>query len=333
MQGQKVLFVGGQGPVSAPAARLLAADNQVFAMARFSDPKARQKLEASGITCLVHDLLDPFDDLPTDFDYVYHTAMPMSSVFEPLGRWPDSFDTYADATGRLMAHLPGLKGFLLASTASVYDPPGGATAVPETHSFGIHTSAAYAFTKVANEQIVSYLSRSLATPATIIRVHNASGVDGGPMRDRLDLIVQGKPILLHPDKPNYARPIFEPDSGAPRGGRARGGSYPAAGGQLVRRRSHHDRGVLHVHGSTHRAGAGLRVHIRRVATSGARHHLPQRGARPLRDQLARRMPDARRAVLPGSLDVGGRTCGWQRPEDSAPRHPTLVPHCWMQRKG
>ena len=211
MQGQKVLFVGGQGPVSAPAARLLAADNQVFAMARFSDPKAREKLEASGVTCLVHDLLDPFDDLPTDFDYVYHTAMPMSSVFEPLGRWPDSFDTYADATGRLMAHLPGLKGFLLASTASVYDPPGGATAVPETHSFGIHTSAAYAFTKVANEQIVSYLSRSLRTPATIIRVHNASGVDGGPMRDRLDLIVQGKSIPLHDGGPNHARPIFEPD--------------------------------------------------------------------------------------------------------------------------
>ena len=39
MQGQKVLFAGGQGPVSAPAARLLAADNQVFAMARFSRPR------------------------------------------------------------------------------------------------------------------------------------------------------------------------------------------------------------------------------------------------------------------------------------------------------
>jgi UDP-glucuronate 4-epimerase len=198
--------------VSAPAARFLSTDNQVFAMARFSDPKAREKLEASGITCIVHDLLEPFEDLPTDFDYVYHTAMPMSSTFEPLGRWPDSYDKYADATGRLMAHLPGLKGFLLASTASVYDPPGGATAVAETHSFGIHTSAAYAFTKVANEQIVSYLSRSLNTPATIIRVHNAGGVDGGPIRDRLDLIVQGKPIILHIDKPNYARPIFERDA-------------------------------------------------------------------------------------------------------------------------
>ena len=201
-----------RAPSAAPTARSLAPDNQVFAMARFSNPEARQKLEACGITCITHDLLEPFDDIPTDFDYVYHTAMPMSSVIEPLGRWPDSYDKYADATGRLMAHLPGVKGFLFASTSSVYNPPGGSTAVAETHSFGIHTSAAYAFTKVANEQIVSYLSRSLNIPATIIRVANASGVDGGPMRDRLDLIVQGKPIPLHIDKPNYARPIFEPDT-------------------------------------------------------------------------------------------------------------------------
>ena len=46
MQGQKVLFVGGQGPVSAPALRLLAPDNDVFAMARFSKPHLREKLEA-----------------------------------------------------------------------------------------------------------------------------------------------------------------------------------------------------------------------------------------------------------------------------------------------
>ncbi len=48
MQGQKVPFVGGKGPVSAPAARLLALDNQVFATARFSNPEGRHKLEASG---------------------------------------------------------------------------------------------------------------------------------------------------------------------------------------------------------------------------------------------------------------------------------------------
>lgn len=211
MQGQKVLFVGGQGPVSAPAARLLAPDNQVFAMARFSNPEGRKRLEAHGITCIPHDLFDPFDDLPTDFDYVYNTALPMSSVYEPLGPWPNSYDAYADATGRLMAHFPGVKGFLFASSVSVYDPPGGATPVPETHPFGIHTYGAYAFTKVANEAVVSYVSRSLNIPTTIIRVGSASGVDGGPMRDRLDLLVQGRSIPLHPDKPTYFRPIFESD--------------------------------------------------------------------------------------------------------------------------
>lgn len=211
MQGQKVLFVGGQGPVSAPAARLLAADNDVFAMARFSNPGGRARLEEHGITCIKHDLFDPFDDLPTDFDYVYYTALPMNSVYEPLGPWPNSYDAYADATGRLMAHFPHVKGFLFASSVSVYEPPGGDTPVPETHPFGIHTYGAYAFTKVANEAVVSYISRSLNIPTTIIRVGSASGVDGGPMRDRLDLLVREEPIPLHPDKPTYFRPIFEPD--------------------------------------------------------------------------------------------------------------------------
>jgi len=80
MQGQKVLFVGGQGPVSAPAVRSLAPENDVFVMARFSKPEARQTLEATGVTCLPHDLFDPFDDLPDDFDYVYDTALPLAST-------------------------------------------------------------------------------------------------------------------------------------------------------------------------------------------------------------------------------------------------------------
>ena len=219
MQGQKVLFVGGQGPVSAPALRLLAPDNDVFVMARFSNPEVREKLEAMAVTCIRHDLFQPFVDLPDDFDYVFHSALPLtrsdSGTFRTdvpsMGRWPNSFDAYADATGRLMAHCRPAKGFLFASTISVYDPPGGDTPVPETHPFGIHTTSGYAFTKVANEAVISHLSRSLDIRTTIIRIGSASGVDGGPMRRRLDHIVRGKPIRLHPDKPNYTRPIFEPD--------------------------------------------------------------------------------------------------------------------------
>jgi nucleoside-diphosphate-sugar epimerase len=197
--------------------RLLAPDNDVFAMARFSNPEARERLEAHGVTCIRHDLFESFDDLPDDFDYVFHSALPLTRG--ATGRtdvpsrhgWPNSFDAYADATGRLMSHCRSAKGLVFASTISVYDPPGGDTRVPEFHPFGIHTTSAYSFTKVANEAVISYLSRSLDIPATIIRVGSASGVDGGPMRDRLDRIVQGRPIRLHPDGPTYARPMFEPD--------------------------------------------------------------------------------------------------------------------------
>jgi len=217
VQGQKVLFVGGQGPVSAPALRLLTSDNDVSAMARFSKPGSKERLESSGVACIRHDLFEPFDDLPDDFDYVFHSALPLTknatgrSDVPSRDRWPSSFDAYADATGRLMAHCRSAKGFLFASTISVYDPPGGKMPVTESHSFGIHTTSAYSFTKVANEAVVSYLSRSLDIQATIIRVGSASGVDGGPVRDRLDRIVQGRPIRLHPDAPTYTRPIFEPD--------------------------------------------------------------------------------------------------------------------------
>jgi len=203
--------------VSAPALRLLAPDNDVFAMARFSKPSAREQLESIGVTCIQHDLFDPFDDLPDDFDYVFHTALPLER--DPAGRldvpargpWPVSFDSYADATGRVMAHCRPAKGFVFASSISVYDPPGGDTLVTETHPFGIHFERAYAFTKVANEAVVSHLSLALGVPSTIIRVGSASGVDGGPMRQRLDRIVAGKPIRLHADKPNYTTPMFEPD--------------------------------------------------------------------------------------------------------------------------
>jgi hypothetical protein len=32
------------------------------------------------------------------------------------------------------------------------------------------------------------------------------------MRARLDDIVEGKPVKVHPDKPTYVRPLFEPDA-------------------------------------------------------------------------------------------------------------------------
>ena len=152
------------------------------------------------MTCIRHDILDPIDGLPADFGYVFYTALPKGqpapgsrmTTMPPRGTWPNSYDAYAEATGRLMAHFRRAKGFLFASTISVYEPVGGDAPVPETAPFGIHTTAYYAFTKVANEAVITYLSRSLGIPSTILRVGSASGIDGGPMRSRLDMIVRGR---------------------------------------------------------------------------------------------------------------------------------------------
>src|SRR5207302_1445522 len=84
----------------------------VFVMARFSNPEVGEKVEAIGVSCIRHDLFEPFADLPDDFDYVFHSALPLARGDVPsMGRWPNSFDAYADATGRLMAHCRPAKGF------------------------------------------------------------------------------------------------------------------------------------------------------------------------------------------------------------------------------
>src|SRR5579871_1971901 len=99
IRGEKVLVTGGQGVSGFPVARQLAGDgNDVHVMARFSDPTARARLEAAGIRCLAHDLTEPFDEVPDDFAYVYHSAIP--SRRRPRA-WPDSYDVTADAAARL----------------------------------------------------------------------------------------------------------------------------------------------------------------------------------------------------------------------------------------
>jgi nucleoside-diphosphate-sugar epimerase len=48
-------------------------------------------------------------------------------------------------------------------------------------------------------------------PLTIIRICSTYGPEGGAPADRLEMMLQGKPIRLHTDKPNNFNPIYEDD--------------------------------------------------------------------------------------------------------------------------
>ena len=75
MQGAKVLITGPAGQIALPLTAHLAADNEVWGIARFSDPADREKVEALGVTTRAVDLgSGDFGDLPEDFDYVLHLA-------------------------------------------------------------------------------------------------------------------------------------------------------------------------------------------------------------------------------------------------------------------
>jgi nucleoside-diphosphate-sugar epimerase len=211
ISGEKILITGGQGPSGAPVVGATAADNDVYVMARFGNPAARETVERLGGRCLVHDLTDSFDAIPDDFSYVYHSSIPGATRLSP-------FDLNADAAGRLLAHCRTAKGFVFVSSASVYQTTGDDTPLLETTPFGVHTKniqsgSFYPFSKVAAEAVVTFVARQTGIRVTILRMASPYGPAGGTVMERLDRIVRGQPILLHPGKPNFFRPMYETDVG------------------------------------------------------------------------------------------------------------------------
>ena len=75
LSGEKILITGPAGQIAFPLAEYLAADNEVWGIARFGDPATREQVDAVGVTTLVCDVGDgDFSELPDDFTYVLHLA-------------------------------------------------------------------------------------------------------------------------------------------------------------------------------------------------------------------------------------------------------------------
>ena len=118
MRGSKILITGPTGQVATPIARALAADNEVWGIARFTNAAAREGLEKAGVRCETVNLAaGDFTGLPSDFDYVLNLAVAKS------GDWDKDLGANAESVGLLMAHCRNAKAFLHCSSAAVYDPP------------------------------------------------------------------------------------------------------------------------------------------------------------------------------------------------------------------
>ena len=109
-----------------------------------------------------------------------------------------------------MVHCGHAKGFVYSSTGSAYAYQ-GQRPLNESDPPGAPLRANYSISKVAGEQICTWVSRRYRIPLTIIRICSTYGPEGGAPADRLEQILRREPIRLHPDVPNNYNPIYEDD--------------------------------------------------------------------------------------------------------------------------
>lgn len=204
--GKKVLITGASGKIAFPIARALACDNEVWGAARLRDEADRDKLTDAGVTPFALDMSDPdFSTLPADFDYVFHAA-----VDPGADDWTRCVTTNAHNSGALLEHCRTAKGFVFCSTGSIYGYQ-GRRPLREDDPPGVPLRPNYSFSKIAAESVCTWVADRYGIPLTIIRICSTYGPQGGAPADRLDAMLAGKPIRLHPDKPNNYNPIYEDD--------------------------------------------------------------------------------------------------------------------------
>lgn len=206
--GSRIVLTGVTGTVGEPLAKALAADHEVFGLARFSNPKARARLEAAGVTCIPFDLRGTdLSVLPDDVDHVGHFSLANT------GDWDADLTANAEAVGLLMDRYATASSFLLCSSTSVYEPAGTS---PRTETSPLGDShrrlmETYSITKIATETVARTMARTLGLPTTIARLNVPYGPRCGLPAFHLAMLEGSLPIEVHPDRPNLFNPIHLDD--------------------------------------------------------------------------------------------------------------------------
>ena len=210
---RKILFTGATGQAFRPCAEAMAADNEVWCVARFSKPETKAELEAIGIKTFAWTMGEgSFEGLDDDFTHVVHAA--------PYRGQPD-FDAATQANsagaGMLMHHCRRAQAFLHISTFGVYaKPPTPGHPVAETDPLGGYTPYApsYGVGKLAAEGAVRAFARVLELPTTIARLNVCYGPTGwgGLPIELFARLVNGEPLWMPTDgNPIPSSPISTED--------------------------------------------------------------------------------------------------------------------------
>jgi UDP-glucuronate 4-epimerase len=200
ISGEKILITGGSGSLGKELGRALAGANEVWALARYTDPATREKVEAAGMKPVTADLgHGDFSSLPADFTYVLHLAHTRRGPTEFM----EAIQINAVGAGLLLQHCRNAKAALVVSSTAVYSP----TADPfEMRTEPAAIGRAWApwapsspVSKVSLEAVARFASEAFGLPTTIARLNTTYGPFGGMPCFDLRKVAQGEPISTFAD--------------------------------------------------------------------------------------------------------------------------------------
>ena len=207
LRDEKILVTGPAGQIAFPLASWLAADNEVWGLARFSDPASREQVEAAGIRAVTGDLASgDLGDLPLELDLAAYQGSDLD--------YDHAMRVNAEATGLVLAHCRTARAALVMSTHSVYRPVEDPLHVfAETDPLGdVHAThcPTYIVTKIAQEGVARFCARAFDLPVTIARMNASYGPGGGLLALHADAVAAGQDLSARWDPCPYS-PIHQDD--------------------------------------------------------------------------------------------------------------------------
>ena len=170
LRGKRILVTGPAGQIAFPLARELARHNEVWGIARFSQPGSKERVEKAGVRAETVDLAAPdWRRLPERFDYLLHLA-----VFQQPGHdYDGALRVNAEGTGLLISRFRRSRACLVVSTCGVYASPADPRhAIREGDPLGVTAqpySPTYPVSKIAEEGVARFACREWELPTTIAR--------------------------------------------------------------------------------------------------------------------------------------------------------------------
>lgn len=208
LAGKRILITGATGFVAQPIVQALAADNEVFAAARYKKPADSENIGKLGAVPVMLDLgADTWHGLPDNIDYVLNLAVAKS------GKWHIDLPVNAESIGRLMLRYRDASAVLHVSSTAVYqyaghEPRSETSPLGDNHRSLFET---YSISKIAAETVARFVAREFAVPLTIARLNVPYGPFPCWPYFHLMMMQAGMAIDVHPDAPNAYTPIHSDD--------------------------------------------------------------------------------------------------------------------------